>query len=73
MSIIPELGRLRQEDHELNANLGYLASSRPFGIHRLRKRKKMTIYAHSALLQGIVNAIHVAWAELFTIRYLNKR
>lgn len=33
----------------------------------------MTIYAHSALLQGIVNAIHVAWAELFTIRYLNKR
>lgn len=69
------LGRLRQKDHEFSANQGYIASSRPFGIHRLSEKqtnKKMTVLIHTALLQGVVYDIPITWAEVLMISYLNK-
>jgi hypothetical protein len=33
MPVIPALRRLKQEDHEFKANLGYIGSSRAAGLH----------------------------------------
>jgi hypothetical protein len=33
ISVIPALGRLRQEDLKLKARLGHIASSRPVWLH----------------------------------------
>jgi hypothetical protein len=42
MSIIPALGRLRQEDHELEASLGYIV--RPCLKKRKRKKSEQIIH-----------------------------
>jgi hypothetical protein len=38
--IIPALGRLKQEDGELEASLGYIASSRPAELHKVRPKEE---------------------------------